>query len=236
MSDPVPTSLLKDCTNVLVPFLVELYSKSLRTGSVPAVFKAAYMMPLSKSDFDPSDVRRYRPISNLSVLSKLLERLVARQLLVYLTMAKLLHELQLAYRAYDSMETAVLKVLANIFACTGYRRYRCINATSIYWQHLTQSTMLFYRNAWRRHTALAVLCSAGLRRISAVASRPSAVACLLLMPQGCPVWNTTRIGPWTDSVLTLHADLSWPIEHHDLHPHMYVDDTQIYGFCHQTKA
>ena len=84
--------------------------------------------------------------------------------------------------------------------------------------------------------ALAVLCSAGLRRISAVASRPSAVACLLLMPQGCPVWNTTRIGPWTDSVLTLHAELSWPIEHHDLHPHMYVDDTHIYGFCHQTKA
>jgi len=37
--------------------------------------------------------------------------------------------------------------------------------------------------ASRRHTALAVLCWASLRRISAVASRPSAAACLLLMPQ-----------------------------------------------------
>jgi len=34
-SDPIPTSLLKDCTDVLAPFLVELYNKSLRTGSVP---------------------------------------------------------------------------------------------------------------------------------------------------------------------------------------------------------
>ena len=74
-SDPIPTSLLKDCADVLVPFIVELYNKSLRTGSVPAVFKAAYITPLlKKSDFDPADVRCYRPISNLSVISKLFER------------------------------------------------------------------------------------------------------------------------------------------------------------------
>ena len=75
-SDPIP--ILKDCADVLEPFLVELYNKSLRTGSVPAVFKAAYITPLlKKSDLDPADVRCYRPISNLSVISKLLERLVA---------------------------------------------------------------------------------------------------------------------------------------------------------------
>ena len=56
----------------------------------------------------------YRPISNLSVLSKLLERLVARQLLEHLNAARLLPDLQSAYRAYHSTETAVLKVLADI--------------------------------------------------------------------------------------------------------------------------
>ena len=59
-------------------------------------------------------MKSYRPISNLSALSKLLERLVARQLLDYLTAAHLLPELQSAYRAYHSTETAVLKVLADI--------------------------------------------------------------------------------------------------------------------------
>jgi Reverse transcriptase (RNA-dependent DNA polymerase) len=63
---------------------------------------------------DPSDVRSYRPISNLSVISKLLERLVARQLLAHLNSTGLLPRLQPAYRTNHSTETAVLKVLSDI--------------------------------------------------------------------------------------------------------------------------
>ena len=63
---------------------------------------------------DPADVQSYRPISNLSVASKLLERLVAQQLLAYLNQSGLLPRLQSAYRAGHSTETAVLKVLSDI--------------------------------------------------------------------------------------------------------------------------
>jgi len=50
----------------------------------------------------------------LSVTSKLLERLVAQQLVKYLTDNGLLPDLQSAYRAHHSTETAVLNVLADI--------------------------------------------------------------------------------------------------------------------------
>ena len=56
----------------------------------------------------------YRPISNLSVLSKLLERLVVRQLLDYLTSADLLPTLQSGFRSGHSTETAILRVPSDI--------------------------------------------------------------------------------------------------------------------------
>ena len=51
---------------------------------------------LKKADLDSADAKSYRPISNLSVLSKLLEHLVAQQLIDYLRDAGLLPDLQSA--------------------------------------------------------------------------------------------------------------------------------------------
>ena len=48
------------------------------------------------------------------MLSKLLERLVAKQLLLHVDKHKLLPDLQSAYRANHSTDTAVLKVLSDI--------------------------------------------------------------------------------------------------------------------------
>ena len=114
-SDPLSIRLFKAIVDILAPFLVDLFNRSLSTGSVPTAFKEAYVTPrLKKADLDPADTKSYRPISNLSVLSKLLERFVARQLLDYLTAQHLIPDLQSAYRAFHSTETAVLKVMSDI--------------------------------------------------------------------------------------------------------------------------
>ena len=68
---------------------------------------------LKKPDLDPAENKSYRPILNLSVLSKTLERLVAHQLLNYLNAADLMPNLQSAYRANPSSDTALLEVLAD---------------------------------------------------------------------------------------------------------------------------
>lgn len=114
-SDPFPTRLLKDNVDCLAPFIVELFNRCLSTGSVPTSFRATHITPLlKKPGNDPADPSSYRPIANLPVLSKLLERLVARQLLDYLNAAGLLPELQSAYRAHHLTETAVVRILSDI--------------------------------------------------------------------------------------------------------------------------
>jgi len=76
-SDPLPTSLPRENVDVLAQFLVELFNRSLLHGTVPKVFKSAYITPLlKKPDLHPAENKFYRPISNLSVLSNSHERLV----------------------------------------------------------------------------------------------------------------------------------------------------------------
>jgi len=59
-------------------------------------------------------LKNYRPIANLTVLSKLLEKLVARQLIDYLSDNNLLPDRQSAYRAFRSTETAIAGLLSDI--------------------------------------------------------------------------------------------------------------------------
>jgi len=77
--------------------------------------KTASITPrLKKPNMDDTDVRSFRPISNLPVVSKLIERLVAKLLINYLTTNDMLPKFQSAYRSHHSTETAVAKVLSDI--------------------------------------------------------------------------------------------------------------------------
>jgi len=78
---------------------------SLRAGILQMSKRSAIVTPrLKKTGSDQADVQNYRPISNLTFMSKVAERLVCR----HLEQNALLPELQSAYRRGRSTETAVL--------------------------------------------------------------------------------------------------------------------------------
>jgi hypothetical protein len=71
--DPMPTLMLKVMTDLMSPFVAELFCHSIAIGQIPSCFKHAYITPIvKKAGLDNTEPSSYRPISNLSVLSKTL--------------------------------------------------------------------------------------------------------------------------------------------------------------------
>ena len=88
---------------------------SLQEGRLPSSQRHAIVTPiLKKSGLDAANVLNYRPISNLTYISKLVERMVNQQVVAYLDENKLLLKLQSGFRAWHSTDTALLKVLFDI--------------------------------------------------------------------------------------------------------------------------
>ena len=80
--DPVPTWVIQKYSAELAPFISALFNASMSLGVFPASQKLASGTPvLKKASLDPLDLSNYRPISNLTFLSKLLERAAYEQII-----------------------------------------------------------------------------------------------------------------------------------------------------------
>ena len=89
--DSLPTWLLKDCIALLAPSITHIIKSSITAGCFPTPWKHAMVSPLlKKSGLDESVPSNYRPVSNLTFLSKFLELVVHRQTTDYLLKHKLL--------------------------------------------------------------------------------------------------------------------------------------------------
>ena len=115
--DPLPTNILRRVVNDLEQFIWIMCNASIREGHLPVSQKAALIMPvLKKPTLDPDDAKSYRPISNLTFISKMIERLVAQQINDHLKECGLLPWLQSAYRRGHSNESALLRVISDVLA------------------------------------------------------------------------------------------------------------------------
>ena len=113
--DPIPTSFLKRVATTLVNSFAKLANLSFSSSVFPASFKVARITPLlKKPSLDPEKYEYYRPISNFSIMPKLLDRLALRRLLPYATLHHNFVPVQSAYRQSHSTETALLKIFSDL--------------------------------------------------------------------------------------------------------------------------
>ena len=109
--DPIPVNLLP----VLAPVIAHLVNAALSSGTFPSQLKSAIVMPLLKKlGSDVEVLKNNCPVSNLSFISKVIERVVASPILDHMRENNLLDPMQSAYRSGHSTETALLRVHSDI--------------------------------------------------------------------------------------------------------------------------
>ena len=114
--NPILSKLLIECPDSILHSLIDLFNSSLASGLFPQCFKSALVTPiLKKRCLDHNDLNNYRPVSNLCFISKILEKHVLSQVSSYLNSHNHCNTCQSAYRSGHSTETALLKVVNDLF-------------------------------------------------------------------------------------------------------------------------
>ena len=109
--DPIPTSVLKNCLDILITPITDMINISMETSTFPKNFKEAHVRPLlKKTSLSKNKLKNYRSVSDWSFISKILEKVVANRLQTHIKNNYLSNSLQSAYRKHHSTESALLKV------------------------------------------------------------------------------------------------------------------------------
>ena len=113
-ADILPESVTCESIDVLIPYLTKLVNVSLTTGSFDGL-KDAIVRPLFKHDStDPNDFCSYRPVSNLTFLSKLVERVVLVRLQQHMDAINYKNSTQFGYKKFHGTETLLVKLINDI--------------------------------------------------------------------------------------------------------------------------
>lgn len=114
--DMISIKVLKVLSPQISEHLAHLINLSITSGKFPSVLKIAKVIPVHKKNA-VDDISNYRPISLLSTLSKVIEKLVFNRMLDYLNRFSLITESQHGFRLNRSTNTAACDLLSFVYDC-----------------------------------------------------------------------------------------------------------------------
>ncbi len=226
--DPMPTKLLKECLDVLLPPLVNIINTSTSSSKVPHSLKTAIVTPLlKKTGSVTDDVQNYRPVSSLPFVSKIIEKCVVSQLDLHIKTNNLEESHQSAYRKHHSTETALLRITNDLLLAKDQSQcsvlvmldqsaaFDTINQDLLMQRFETRFGITGSAHAWLdsyfKHRTQAVV-------ISGKSSEPREL--VTGFPQG------SVLGPFSYPAYT--SPLFAIARKYGIEMHMYADDTQLH--------
>ena len=100
--DCIPVMVLKNCEPELSYILAKLFSKCLKESCFTGCWKVSSVVPVFKNVGERSAAKNYRPVSLLSVVSKVFEKLVNNRIVDHLEKCGLFSDFQYGFRSSQS--------------------------------------------------------------------------------------------------------------------------------------
>ena len=224
--DGISAFFLKLGIEYSVYAFTNIINTSILYKKFPTRWKHAIVKPLPKNN-NPACVSDYRPISLLPTFSKVIEKLLAKQIIEYLKETNYFDNLQSAYKHLHSTVTALVNVTDDI--------YECLENSELVFLVLLDYSKAF--DCANHRLILAKLKAAGFRNDSLewISSYLGGRSQKVITKLGESGWSEVVNGVPQGSVLgpllftVLVSDLRDAIKRGRYH--VYADDTQLYYSC-----
>jgi Reverse transcriptase (RNA-dependent DNA polymerase)/Endonuclease-reverse transcriptase len=226
--DIIPTFLLKSCLDALLPPITTFLNLCLAESKFPSLLKHAMITPLlKKSNLPSDDLSNYRPISNLTFLSKVLERLILIRLHKHLSTFSSIPTFQSGYRKFHSTETALLRIHNDLLLEIENQRVSCLILLDLSAAFDTVDHKILLSRLSSNfgvtssaHSLLTSYLSDRTQSVHIGSSQSSSSPLHTGVPQG------SVLGPLLFTLYT--TPLSYLLKNSGVSYHMYADDTQLY--------
>ena len=138
--DCIPVVVLKNCEQELSHILAKLFNKCLKESCFPDCWKVSSVVPVFKNVQERSTAKSYCPVSLLSVVSKVFEKLVNNKIVDHLEKYGLFSDFQYGFRSPPSsadLLTAVSDRIARAFNKSRATQAVALDISKVFRQSLT---------------------------------------------------------------------------------------------------
>ena len=120
----IPTEILKLTNNIISKPLSEIINLSFESGIFPSMLKCSKIIPIYKKGENTS-INSYRPISLLSNISKIIEKLIHSRTYSFLNKYKCIYDLQFGFRNRHSTNHALIQITEKIRKAEDDNNFAC---------------------------------------------------------------------------------------------------------------
>lgn len=120
----IPQRCIKIANSHICEALTLIFNQSLLQGIVPDILKISKVTPVDKGG-EETDPTNFRPISTLSALTQIFEKLVYKQLINFIEKHDILFQFQFGFRKGRSTAQAITEITDNLRRAIDNNLYTC---------------------------------------------------------------------------------------------------------------